>query len=244
MGWWRSFHQASVLIVPAGHLLKLPFVSKGAFCAVCQSRPFMGRNRKLVSGLSVRGCLEDNPEGSTTSISAMTAVSTQRVSRRRSGPQSEEGERQGSRPSKRCWQRFREAPTQRDRHQGIPMSLSESRRTSCSSSGSSDEARSRHPSCRRARSCSNGIEGGFAESQCPSTVAASPRPDKSHRSISEPVSEEVGDHAFPNRSRTSLETMTNPQEEIGQFRARKCPMVQGMGFRRSDRKHSAVFFSS
>ena len=42
----------------------------------------MGRNQKWVleDNLS-EGCLEDNPEGSTTSISAVVAVSTQRVSR-------------------------------------------------------------------------------------------------------------------------------------------------------------------
>ena len=55
----------------------------------------MGPRRQLVGGR-----LEDNPEGSTTSISAVAAVSTQRISRRRS--QSEEGERQGSRPSICC----------------------------------------------------------------------------------------------------------------------------------------------
>ena len=137
--------------------------------------------------------------GSTISSSAVAAVSTQRVSRRRS--QSEEGERQGSRPST-CWQRFWEGVgfqhcstdrASRCRSQ-VSIFVSESGRTGWSSSNSSDEARSRHPSCRRGRSCSNGIEGGFAESPRPSTVAAGPRPDESHRGIFEPVPEDVEDH--------------------------------------------------
>ena len=44
------------------------------------------------------------------------------------------------------------------------------------------------------RSCSSGIEGGFAESPHPNAVAAGPRLDKSHRGFSEPVPEEVRDH--------------------------------------------------
>ena len=153
----------------------------------------MGPRRQFVGG-----CLEDNPEGSATSISAVATVSTQRVSRRRS--QIKEGERQGSRPST-SWQRFWE--DERFQHRSgkafrcrsqVSNFVSESRRTSCSSSASSDEVRNCHPSCRRGRSCSSGIEGGIAENPHPSAVAAGPRPDKSHRGISESVPEEVGDH--------------------------------------------------
>ena len=152
--------------------------------------------------------------------------------------------RQGSRPST-SWQRLWED----ERFQQVSNFVSESGRTSCSSSVSCDEARSCHPSCRRGRSCSSGIGGGFAESPLPSAVAAGPRPDKSHRGISKPGPEEVRDHGIrlegsKIKRRHHRIGVENPgwRTPIGRIKNRSKqkwkPMVPGMGLR-NDRNPSS-----
>ena len=99
--WWRGRPHANTSIA--------------LVCAACQSRPFMVRNRKWV----LEDYLSETVWG--TILRGPRHPSVQWPQSRRNVSAVDD---QVPKASKKCCQSFREAPTQRDRHQGIPMSLS------------------------------------------------------------------------------------------------------------------------